>query len=992
MTCGTKVIANKIVLFDICLLLRVNRFIFAAAYLFVILFLMEKNIRAVLLLSSRFMTEGKPAVSLLKIEKINKSTNYSTTALEWSVVRKHFRNYPKPVRDILMNCCTEALAETRSAIKKSFELNGNEEAFDVFSGRNFIKYWHKILEAFQPYFPLIKWYHQKQQPGKKTLLTAPCRFSSFKPKLSFEVFKEGQRLRLKTNVHIHNDVYPVEIFNRVHFLLESKSEYFILSYTDYLALEKLQSVNPAQYENAPDLFAMHILAPLEERFTVNRNDHFSKQEFAVSPISRLMLSELNNAFLMLTPQWLYNGHLIDGEWKDSFEVTVDGASHIMKRNREAETQFIQTLVALHPNFVNQRNGYYYLSFADAQKKQWFLKVYHQLLQMDIEIAGMDMLRHFRYSSHTAVTAMKLVNEDEHHLLFEMELVFGEEKIPLNELQRMLLAGQKAVLLKDGSLGILNEEWLAEYAAIIKHGKIKGDTIELLRWMAVTKQSDTEDMPELKLAIQNNWWRKWEQWQSNTGQLYALPASVNAVLRPYQQKGYEWMLLLNEIGAGACLADDMGLGKTLQSICAIVHFINRYPVSKNIVICPASLIYNWQQEFERFAPGIQTIVYHGALRQKEQLTVPGAQIIITTYHTLRSDVDWISEQSYGVAVIDESHNIKNPATQIAQAIMKLRAAFRLALSGTPVVNNTFDLYTQLNFVVPGLFGGREFFKREYADPIDNKGDEEKIATLKKLTAPFILRRTKAQVANDLPEKTESVLWCEMTGSQRNVYEEILARTRTSIFLEIEKSGLAKSKLSILQGLTKLRQVCSSPLLLPDKELLHCTESIKTEVLMEELNNILDNHKALVFSQFSSMLHLLAIECKKRGLEFYHFDGQTSPAKRTEMVNAFQKEDNKVNLFLISLKAGNTGLTLTSADYVFLFDPWWNTAVEAQAIDRTHRIGQTKNVFAYKMICKDTIEEKIIKLQQKKKKLSEDLVSADEGFAKSLSEEDVQYLFS
>ena len=326
------------------------------------------------------------------------------------------------------------------------------------------------------------------------------------------------------------------------------------------------------------------------------------------------------------------------------------------------------------------------------------------------------------------------------------------------------------------------------------------------------------------------------------------------------------------------------------------------------------------------------------------------------------------------------------------VIKLRAVFRVALSGTPVVNNTFDLYTQLNFAVPGLFGSREFFKREYADPIDNKQDEEKIATLKKLTAPFILRRTKEQVAKDLPEKTESILWCEMTGLQRTVYEDILAQTRSSIFLEIKKSGLSKSKLSILQAMTKLRQVCSSPLLLPDKELQHCTESIKSEVLMEELNNILGSHKALVFSQFSSMLHLLAGECKKRGLDFYHFDGQTPPAKRTEMVNAFQKEDNKVNLFLISLKAGNTGLTLTSADYVFLFDPWWNTAVEAQAIDRTHRIGQTKNVFAYKMICKDTIEEKIINLQQKKKKLSEDLVAADEGFAKSLTEEDVQYLFS
>ncbi|HRP57181.1 DEAD/DEAH box helicase [Agriterribacter sp.] len=953
---------------------------------------MANDVRTVLLLSPWIMADGKPAVSLLKIGKKDKAISYSTAVLEWSLVRKHFRDYPKPVRDILMNCCMEALDETLSGIKKAFELKRNEEAFDEFCRKNLIKYWHRMLEAFQPYFPLIKWYHQIRQPGKKALLTGPCSFSSFKPGLSFEVSGEQQRLRIKTNVHIHNDVYPIDIFNRTRFLLESKNEYFILSYVDYLTLEKLGSVNWVQYENAPDLFAMHILAPLDERYTVNRNGHFPKQELEVAPVIRLMLSELNNAFLMLTPQWLYDGHLVDGEWKDRFEATVDGAIRVIKRSREAETRLIQTLVALHPNFANQRNGYYYLSFADAQKKQWFLKTYHRLLQMDIEIVGMDMLRHFRYSSHTAVTTMKLLNEDEHRLLYEMELVFGQEKVPLNELQRMLLAGQKAVLLKDGSLGLLSEEWLQQYAPVLKHGKVKSNTIELLRWMAVAKQDATEEMPALKLAIQNNWWRKWEQWQSSADPLYVLPASVHATLRPYQQKAYEWMLLLNEIGAGACLADDMGLGKTLQAICGMVHFIDRHPGVKNIVVCPASLIYNWQQELERFAPGIQTIVYHGSVRQKEQLTQPGVQIVITTYHTLRSDVDWICEQSYGVAVIDESHNIKNPATQIAQAIMKLQAAFRLALSGTPVVNNTFDLYMQLNFVVPGMFGGRDFFKREYADPIDNNADEEKIATLKKLTAPFILRRTKEQVAKDLPEKTESVLWCEMNGSQRNVYEEILEQTRSSIFLEIEKSGLAKSKLSILQGMTKLRQVCSSPLLLPDKELQRCSESIKTEVLMDELDNILGSHKAVVFSQFSSMLRLLAGECKKRGLDFYHFDGQTPPVKRKEMVNAFQKEGNKVNLFLISLKAGNTGLTLTAADYVFLFDPWWNTAVETQAIDRTHRIGQTKSVFAYKMICKDTIEEKIIKLQQKKKKLSDDLVSADEGFAKSLTEEDVQYLFS
>lgn len=953
---------------------------------------MRSYLLPVILLSPFQIAKGRTALSLLKIEKKEKAIHYTTHLLNWSLVRKAFKDAPKPLRDILMDCCEESLAEANAAFKKAFDLKRNDEALNAFLQRHYIKYWYKLLDSFQPYYPLIKWYHQKQQPGKKALLTALCSFSSFKPQLDFEVIQNRKKLQLEIKVKIHGDSYPLEIFTRTHFLLESKNEYFVLSYADYLTLEELQHINPEQYAENPELFAAHVLAPLEGKYKVNRNNCFSRQELAVIPVNRLMLSELNNAFLMLTPQWLYDGHVAEGPWKEEFEIRVDGLVQVVKRNKEAEEHFLKILVGLHPDFVSQRNGYYYLSFANAQKKRWFAKAYQQLLQMDIEIAGMDMLKHFRYSGHAAQTVMKRTGESEHRVIYEMELRFGEEKVPLNELQRMLLAGQKAVLLKDGSLGLLSDEWLAEYASVLKHGKVKDNTIELLRWMAVTETYAEKATSELKLSIQNNWWSKWRQWQLSGDLLYALPGSVNAMLRPYQQKGYEWMLLLNEIGAGACLADDMGLGKTLQAICAMVYFMDHNPGYKNIVICPASLVYNWQQELERFAPRVRTLVYHGASRQKELLTDPELEIIITTYHTMRSDVELISEQVYGVAVIDESHNIKNPATQIAQAVMKLRAGFRLALSGTPVVNNTFDLYTQLNFVVPGLFGSREFFKREYADPIDNNQDTEKTAILKKLTAPFILRRTKEQVAADLPDKTESVLWCKMEGLQRSVYEEILQQTRSSVFLEIEKSGFAKSKLSVLQGMTKLRQVCSSPLLLRDEGAQDCAESVKTDVLMHELANILVDHKVLVFSQFSTMLDLLAAECKKRKFSFYHFDGQTPPAKRAEMVNNFQDADNKVNLFLISLKAGSTGLTLTAADYVFLFDPWWNTAVETQAIDRTHRIGQTQNVFAYKMICKDTIEEKILSLQQKKKKLSEDLVSADESFVKSLTQEEVQYLFS
>lgn len=951
-----------------------------------------KGLLPVLLISPFKMPGGKGVLSILNIEKKGQAIHYNTIPLTQSLVRREFRDLPKPLRDELLKSSGEALEEARIMFQKSWSNRKNGPSAEEFMHSGFIRYWHGILEACQPYFPVIKWYHQKQRPDKKNLLTAPCRFSNFKPRLKFEVVKNEGALQLKTGVLIHNDTYALEIFTRTHFLLESKNEFFVLTYRDYLTLERLEKENPEEYAGSPDQFALKVLAPLEEHYKVNRNDCFPRQELEVIPVNRLMLSELNNAFLMLTPQWIYDGHVTDGQWRDCFEVTKEGKVQVIKRHKETESRFIQTLVGLHPDFAGQRNGYYYLSFANAQKKRWFQKVYQQLLEMDIEIVGMDMLRHFRFSEHLARTEMKKTGETDHRVIFEMELCFGKEKVPLNELQRMLLAGQKAVLLKDGSLGILSDEWLQTYATMVKHSRVKDNTIEVLKWMAIAGTDGGKQTTALSSSIRDAWWNKWQQWQVVQEPVYPLPAAVKAVLRPYQQKGFEWILLLHEIGAGACLADDMGLGKTLQAICALVYFMEGNPRPKNLVICPASLIYNWQQEFNQFAPGIRTLVYHGPARLAEQLTEPEVQVIITTYHTLRSDIDLIRAQSFGAIVLDESHNIKNPATQVAQAVLQLDAVFRIALSGTPVVNNTFDLYMQLHFAVPGMFGNREFFKREYADPIDNFQDEERTGILKKLTAPFILRRTKEQVAKDLPEKTESILWCEMEGLQRMVYEEIMEQTRGNIFLEIEKSGFAKSKFSILQGITKLRQVCCSPLLLKDGTMHHCSESVKTSTLMNELSNIPDNHKALVFSQFSSMLDLLAEECKKRGLAFYHFDGGTPPDKRSEMVKAFQDPDNKVNLFLISLKAGNTGLTLTAADYVFLYDPWWNTAVETQAIDRTHRIGQTKSVFAYKMICKDTIEEKIITLQQRKKKLSEELVSADEGFVKSLTEEEVKFLFS
>jgi SNF2 family DNA or RNA helicase len=343
----------------------------------------------------------------------------------------------------------------------------------------------------------------------------------------------------------------------------------------------------------------------------------------------------------------------------------------------------------------------------------------------------------------------------------------------------------------------------------------------------------------------------------------------------------------------------------------------------------------------------------------------------------------------VAVVDESHHIKNPAAQITRAAAQIVALTRIALSGTPVMNGTADLYAQMEFLLPGLLGSREFFNREYAIPIEQQGDKEKAAALQKIINPFVLRRTKQQAAPELPAKTETILWCNMGHNQRQAYETIKENVKSSVLLDIEANGLNKSKMSVLAGLTKLRQVCNSPELVKNEDLF-CTDSIKTDLLVDELKNLVPHHKTLVFSQFTAMLDLLEQALTRAKLPFLRLDGQTPPHERQALVNRFQSPDSPAHIFLISLKAGNAGLNLTAAEYVFLVDPWWNQAVENQAIDRTHRIGQAAQVFAYRLICKDSIEEKIMRLSSKKKVLAEDLVTADESFVKSLTLEDIAYL--
>ena len=947
--------------------------------------------KVVLLLQPQRLLHRTPVVELLKVEKNGAVVEMDELGITSATLSLYLKHIGPAARKILLKFSAFELESEANRIEFGIDkLKLKDRAKETYRDKAMARYYQQHLGQLKHYTNELSWYHRVTTPGSNRVSTAPCSYQPISAQLEFECVAEEGIFRLKISVKTREGLYPIEQFRRFYFLLLKDNQYWHLSLAGFEALEWLheQDIKAVQTDRAD--FVEKIALPLKKlQQTVKMDVLVEKDMLQVAPVKRVLLSELNNTFLMLTPQFLYDGYLVEGPFTPEMEKDTTDKPLIIKRDEAVETAFSQYLRQLHPNFAKQFNGYYYLNFADAQKKHWFMKVYHQLLQDDVELVGMDMLKHFRYSQYLAETEVKIIEQTDAYFNLDFKVKFGTDSIAIGELQKMLLAGQKVVMLKDGSMGVLGEEWLRQYASVVKHGKVVQKQLLVPRWMAMSLDEEEGGL-QLRKTIPVEWMNKWHRWQKGEEALYTIPPTVQVeALRHYQQKGYDWLNLLAEAGGSACLADDMGLGKTLQTICFLANRLHHYPAGKHLVVCPASLIYNWQQEFERFASTIKTVAYHGINRKPEWLDEEGVSVIITSYGTMRQDVALLSEKIFDTIVIDESHHIKNPSTQISRAVQELKSTTRIALSGTPVVNGTQDLYAQIDFLLPGLLGSREFFRREYTIPIEQQRDEEKSKALQKLIAPFVLRRTKEQVAPDLPPKTETVLWCEMGQDQQYAYESIKDNIRSSVLLDIEQNGLNKGKMSVLAGLTKLRQICNSCELVPGEDLF-CYDSIKTDILLEELKNIIPAHRALVFSQFTSMLDLLERDLGKAGIRYQRLDGSTAITKRQELVNNFQDEESDVQVFLLSLKAGNAGLTLTAADYVFLFDPWWNAAVENQAIDRTHRIGQSSQVFAYRMICKGTVEERIIKLQQKKKKLAEDLVTTDEGFLKTLTLEDLKYL--
>jgi SNF2 family DNA or RNA helicase len=393
------------------------------------------------------------------------------------------------------------------------------------------------------------------------------------------------------------------------------------------------------------------------------------------------------------------------------------------------------------------------------------------------------------------------------------------------------------------------------------------------------------------------------------------------------------------------------------------------------------------EAKKFTPQLRVLVYSGPQREKLQAQVKKTDLILCSFGLVRSDIDWFEKQEFSYVILDESQAIKNPQANITKAVQKLNAKYRLVMTGTPLENSTMDLWSQMNFVNSGLLGTQKYFKDHFQIPIEKKADGDMKKRLYFLIKPYLLRREKRQVAADLPEKMESITYCGMSEEQERLYDKTKSFYRDVLLKQIKDEGLQKSRFSVLQGLTKLRQLANHPLLCEEG---YVGESGKMEAVLEKLETVLEqHHKILIFSQFVQHLQIIKRALDEQGVAYAYLDGSTTDRKG--QVESFQKSDGQ-SVFLISLKAGGVGLNLTAADYVFLLDPWWNPAAEAQAIDRAHRIGQEKTVFTYKFITKETVEEKILALQQRKLDLANELVTSDESILRALSEDEVLDLLS
>jgi len=564
--------------------------------------------------------------------------------------------------------------------------------------------------------------------------------------------------------------------------------------------------------------------------------------------------------------------------------------------------------------------------------------------------------------------------------------FGDGRsASIADLLAALRRGDATIVLDDGTRGMVPEEWLQRYLRIASFGEAEGDHIRYRPTQAALLDALLENQPTV------NFDEKFAQAREELKRFSGIrpldpPPTFHGKLRDYQREALGWFEFLRQFGFGGCLADDMGLGKTVMVLALLEarrHVTDDRP-KPSVAVVPRSLVFNWKDEAARFTPALRVLDYTGSSR--DAAAIEDHDLVLTTYGTLRRDAPQLMEHHFDYVILDEAQAVKNAATASAKAVRLLRGNHRLALSGTPIENHVGELWSLFDFLNPGLLGSSRAFKAVSA--VQGRVERDDLALVTQAVKPLILRRTKAQVEPELPARTEQTIHCELDGPQRRFYDELRAHYRTTLLRRIARNGLAKSKMQVLEALLRLRQAACHPGLVDPRRAGE--SSAKFDVLLPQLTEVVDEgHKALVFSQFTSFLALLRERLDEDRISYEYLDGRTRD--RAERVERFNN-DPDCRLFLISLKAGGVGLNLTAAEYVFLLDPWWNPAVESQAIDRAHRIGQTQHVFAYRLIAQDTVEEKVAQLQQSKREIADAILTADPALIRNMSADDLEWLLT
>jgi superfamily II DNA or RNA helicase len=736
-----------------------------------------------------------------------------------------------------------------------------------------------------------------------------------------------------------------------------------------------------------------FVAPLIEKYHVYAEGFDIKTE-KHEPKATIKVIYVENGISQIQLYFKYGQYTfaMGNDHKVTVRLQKDGDNYTftrVKRNLDWEQQKFSVLTSLGLKKVSALFHHLELPILnDSQDPayaiiSWVNEHIEHLKEQGFDIEQANSAKRFVLGSNKIDFEIK---EDNDWFDINAIVYFGVHPIPFIALKQHILHKKREFVLPDGEIAIIPEKWFTQYSSLFsladgdKNLKLKKFHLGLINDLA--EDSIANVTLDRKLQKLNDF----EQIED-----FSMPLHFKGDLRHYQKAGYNWFSFLREYNFGGCLADDMGLGKTIQTLAMLQKMkeedaqLEKHGTS--LIVMPTSLIYNWLNEAKKFTPSLKILSHTGTNRNKEISRFSKYDVVITTYGVTRVDADLLQGFYFNYIILDESQNIKNPSSKSFKAVRQLKSRHRLVLSGTPIENSVSDLWTQLTFLNPGLLGTQSFFNEEYVQAIEKRKDEDKARKLQAIIKPFVLRRTKEQVAAELPPKTEHIFYCDMSEDQAAYYEKTKSAYRNDLLSSMDNGTYAKKQIQILQGLTALRQLANHPVMIDDE---YHSDSGKFENVIHTLDNVLKGgHKVLIFSQFVKHLEIFKQYMEREKISYAYLDGATR--NRGEIVADFQQNE-QVRVFLISIKAGGVGLNLTQADYVFILDPWWNPAIEQQAIDRTHRIGQEKKVFIYKFISKDTVEEKILALQRRKKSLASSLITTEESFFKSLSKDDIRELLS